>query len=92
MKHSPNAAAVVTANEREPVAPTPQETHTDRWLRRSQAAAHLSVSLSLLEKLDARGIGPKCARIGRACVYRLSDLNKFAESHLSAELTSRGPK
>ena len=50
----------------------------DRWLRCPEAAAHLGISLSLLEKLDALGTGPERARIGRVVIYKRSGLDQFA--------------
>lgn len=50
----------------------------DSWLRRPEAAAHLGISPSLLEKLDALGDGPLCARIGRVRIYKRSTLDQYA--------------
>ena len=50
----------------------------DCWLRRPEAAAHLGISPSLLEKLDALGDGPLCARIGRVRIYKRSTLDQYA--------------
>jgi len=52
---------------------------TNPWLRRPEAARHLGISASLLEKLDASGQGPRRSLIGRAVLYRLSDLDRWAE-------------
>ncbi len=55
----------------------------DRWLRRPAAAQHLGISPSLLEKLDALGDGPPCARIGRVRIYRRSGLDTYAKDRLA---------
>lgn len=60
-----------------------QDVGADRWLRRPAAAAHLGISSSLLEKLDALGDGPPCARIGRVRIYRRSRLDQYAEDRLA---------
>ena len=61
-----------------PAMPPEANEWADRWLRRPEAAAHLGISLSLLEKLDALGDGPPCARIGRVRIYKRSTLDRFA--------------
>ena len=58
--------------------PTPAPRIEDCWLRRPEAAAHLGISPSLLEKLDALGDGPLCARIGRVRIYKRSILDQYA--------------
>ena len=75
-KHSEPAARP----EREAKAdPAPQAPRIeDCWLRRPEAAAHLGISPSLLEKLDALGDGPLCARIGRVRIYKRSTLDQYA--------------
>ena len=54
----------------------------DCWLRRPEAAAHLGISPSLLEKLDALGDGPPCARLGRVRIYKRSTLDQYAADRL----------
>lgn len=69
--------------------PSPESDTADPWLRRAAAAQHLGISVSLLEKLDSRGDGPPCARIGRARTYRLSDLNSFAVARIADGASSQ---
>jgi len=56
----------------------------DCWIRRPEAAAHLGISPSLLEKLDALGDGPLCARIGRVRIYKRSILDQYAAERSQA--------
>jgi len=50
-------------------------------LNRKQAAEYLGCSVSYLEKkqINDKGAIP-CSRIGRHVMYRLTDLDSFAES------------
>lgn len=47
------------------------------YLRVPQAAAHLGVSKSLLDKLRCRGGGPAYAKLGSTIVYQAADLDAW---------------
>jgi hypothetical protein len=49
----------------------------DGWLTRAQLAAELGVSPDTLERWDRRRIGPPCARIGRATLYRAQAVREW---------------
>lgn len=49
-----------------------------RKLRVREAAAHLGLSKSTLDKLRVRGGGPLFLRLGRRVVYDLADLEIWA--------------
>ena len=52
--------------------------HSQPKLRVREAAAHLSLSKSTLDKMRVRGGGPLFLRLGRRVVYDLSDLEAWA--------------
>ena len=51
-----------------------------RKLRVSDAASFLGLSASTLNKLRVYGGGPAFAKLGRAIVYDLQDLNAWADA------------
>ena len=48
-----------------------------RFLRRRNAAAYLGISEATLRAWVTRGRGPKVTRLGRMCVYDISDLEAW---------------
>ena len=53
---------------------------TGPFLRTDQAANHLNVSKSLLEKLRLTGGGPTFRKLGHVVVYGMSDLEEWLDS------------
>jgi len=51
-------------------------------LRTQDAALHLGLSKSTLEKLRLAGGGPRYAKLGKICVYALDDLEAWAQARL----------
>ena len=51
-------------------------------LTTKQAAEHLSLAVTTLEKYRVYGGGPRFVRLGRAVRYRASDLTAWLESHV----------
>lgn len=51
-----------------------------RRMRTAEAAAHLGVSKSFLEKLRLTGLGPRFAKLGKAVVYDSTDLDAWADA------------
>jgi predicted DNA-binding transcriptional regulator AlpA len=50
-------------------------------LTRKEAADYLKISVSLLESLATRGMGPKFFKFGsRSCRYATEDLNQWIQS------------
>lgn len=65
----------------------------DEYLRRDQAAAYLqerfgAYSSETLAKMACRGGGPKFRRMGRFPYYTRADLEEWAESRMSAPVSS----
>jgi hypothetical protein len=60
---------------REPAGPPVAE--QDVLYTRDEAARFLRNSVATLERWARIGIGPKPIRIGRRCLYRLTDLRAF---------------
>ena len=58
-------------------------------LRTPDAARYLGLSVSYLEKLRPRGIGPKFVRMGRAVGYRIQDLDQWLDQVAHGE---KGPQ
>lgn len=56
----------------------PPEIPIETFLNVSQAAGHLGVSISLLNKWRVAGGGPGFVKFGRLVRYRLSDINEWA--------------
>jgi predicted DNA-binding transcriptional regulator AlpA len=60
------------------------------FLNVREAAAHLNVSKSLLDKLRLTGEGPDYMKLGqRRVVYAVQDLDAWAESGRREKATSR---
>jgi hypothetical protein len=51
-----------------------------RRLRTADAAAHLCVSRSFLEKARLRGDGPAFLKLGKTVVYDVTDLDRWADA------------
>lgn len=66
------------------VAPPPPRLLTVR-----EAAAWLSVSKSLLDKLRVTGGGPRARYLGRAVRYAVGDLDAWAAERAHASTTAR---
>ena len=49
-------------------------------LRAKQAAEYLSISPSLLEKMRFQGGGPIYAKLGRAVIYEVGDLDGWMDA------------
>ena len=57
----------------------PDDIYTQtRWLRTKDAAAHIGLSKSTLEKLRVTGGGPEYSSLGRVVVYRVEALDAWA--------------
>ena len=52
----------------------------DHYLKPRQAAAYTGIATSTLAKFRCLGRGPRYAKIGRAVLYRKSDLDTFMTS------------
>ncbi|TPN58641.1 helix-turn-helix domain-containing protein [Mesorhizobium sp. B1-1-9] len=52
-----------------------------KMLRTDGAALHVGLSVSTLEKLRLTGDGPEYIKLGRAVVYKSSDLDAWMESN-----------
>jgi excisionase family DNA binding protein len=50
-----------------------------QFLKRQEAADFLNLKRSTLEAWATRGGGPIYRKFGRACRYKISDLEKFVE-------------
>jgi excisionase family DNA binding protein len=50
----------------------------DRLLSVQEAARFLGLSVSTLNKLRLTGGGPRFAKLGRRCLYDITDLKKWA--------------
>jgi len=60
---------------------------TATYLNCEQAGAHLNLSPRTLEKLRTIGGGPRFRRLGRRIVYKVDDLDTWADSR-ACESTS----
>jgi hypothetical protein len=49
-------------------------------LRAKQAAEYLGISFSLLEKMRFRSDGPVYAKLGRAIIYEIGDLDNWVNA------------
>lgn len=47
------------------------------WMRRSEAAAYLRLSVSGLAHMACRGVGPRFSKAGSVVRYRKSDLDDW---------------
>ena len=52
----------------------------DRLLTTDEVAERLRVSQSFLAKARVNGVGPRFIKVGRACRYRVSDLEIYERS------------
>jgi len=52
------------------------------YLRAREAASYLQICWATLADWRVKGCGPRFSKIGRAVVYRLSDLDAFVEQGL----------
>ncbi|MBL8628379.1 MAG: helix-turn-helix domain-containing protein [Rhodospirillaceae bacterium] len=60
------------------------------FLTRPQAAKHLGVSVSFLNKLAAKGTGPVITRLGSAAVrYKRADLDAWLDSRRATNASTR---
>jgi predicted DNA-binding transcriptional regulator AlpA len=50
------------------------------FLRRKEAAEFIAMSPEFLRKAEREGTGPKVSRLGRAPVYKISDLRDWVAS------------
>lgn len=67
--------------------PESQTVATATYLNCEQAGAHLNLSPRTLEKLRTLGGGPRFRKLGRRIVYKLADLDAWADSR-TCESTS----
>jgi hypothetical protein len=61
-----------------------QGPRTDEPMTVVEACDFLRISGPMLRKLEARGEGPSCIRIGRRKLYRRGDLSKWLDRHVFA--------
>ena len=54
----------------------------DRLLGQKEVAAWLGCSESLLEMNRFRKVGIRFCKIGRRCVYKTSDVQKYIDDHM----------
>ena len=73
--------------------PTAQTTSSpseaSMMLTTKQAAAHLSLSVSTLNKWRCYGTGPKYLKLGRAVRYSHDELNRFLAERLYSSTLGR---
>lgn len=50
---------------------------TDRWVNTEEAAQHIGLAVSTLEKARIYGNSPPYSKAGRAVRYKLSDLDNW---------------
>lgn len=62
---------------------------TGRWLRTRQAARHLGIGLSTLNKLRLTGGGPRFAKLGSVVVYDRNDLDAWANERKIGSTSER---
>lgn len=55
-------------------------TEKARGMREVEAASYMGLSTKTLQAWRHQGRGPVYCRLGRACVYRQADLDRFMES------------
>ena len=63
--------------------------NTDTLLTTAEVAERLRVSTSFLAKARVSGQGPRFIKVGRACRYRLSDLELYERSCARASTSER---
>lgn len=54
----------------------------DKLLSQKEVAVWLGVSESLLEMNRFKKVGIRFCRIGRRCVYKTSDVQKYIDDHM----------
>lgn len=54
---------------------------TERFLRRGEVAELTGLSVSLLKRNAWLGLGPKFLKVGRAVIYRESDVLSWLNGH-----------
>lgn len=54
----------------------------DRWINTEDAASHIGLAISTLEKARLYGNSPPYSKAGRSVRYRLSDLDKWMAARL----------
>lgn len=57
-----------------------------------QAAVYLGLSRRTLEGFRCRGGGPAFSKAGRRCLYRLQDLDAWAEANRRTSTSDPGPQ
>lgn len=58
-------------------------------LNSTQAAQHLGLSKSTLDKMRCEGRGPRYLRVGKRCFYRQADLDAYLEAAVVETADSR---
>ena len=61
---------------------------TDRWVNTEEAARHIGLAVSTLEKARLYGNSPPYSKAGRSVRYRLSDLDIWMNARV-VESTSQ---
>ena len=61
---------------------------TDRWVNTEEAARHIGLAVSTLEKARLYGNSPPYSKAGRSVRYRLSDLDTWMNARV-VESTSQ---
>lgn len=61
---------------------------TDRWVNTEEAARHIGLAVSTLEKARLYGGSPPYSKAGRSVRYRLSDLDAWMNDRV-VESTSQ---
>ena len=86
----------VAAAKSPPIAKPPpadkvrdRQLNHDRLLHRKEAAHHLNVSLSWLDKSRLSGVGPEYIRLGGSVRYAFSDLEKFLAANRRSSTSQR---
>ncbi len=63
----------------------------DRLLSTSEAAKHLGVSASYLNKLRCTGGGPRYVKLGRRVLYLEAELDSWRDAHPRSSTSDQGP-
>lgn len=53
---------------------------TEQWLTRAEVSEYLNIPKPTLAAWAYKGIGPKYSKMGRNVRYRLSDIEKWADT------------
>jgi hypothetical protein len=75
-----NPPCLATGGDYTGECPYGRERAADALLTTAEVAERLRVSTSFLAKARVTGLGPRFIKIGRACRYRLSDLESYERS------------